>query len=193
MAIALTPPRPVTDEDLLEFSRRNPGYQFERTAKGELVVTPTGSESGRRSAELLGQLYSWNQLASTGLVFDSSTGFRLPDGAVFSPDASWIQRARWEALTPTQRQGFAPLCPDVVFEIRSESDSLSDVRTKMGKYLANGARLGVLIDPHSRIVELSRPGRPLDIVETFQNPRTVPLDPELPGFVLDLRAIFSRD
>ena len=193
MAIALTLPRPVTDEDLLEFSRRNPGYQFERTAKGELVVTPTGSESRRRSAELLGQLYSWNQRAGAGLVFDSSTGFRLPDGAVFSPDVSWVQRPRWDALTPTQRQGFAPLCPDVVFEIRSESDSLSDVQTKMGKYLANGARLGVLVDPHSRTVEIFRPMRPVDMVETSQNPETVPLDPELSRFVLDLKAIFSRD
>ena len=193
MAIALTLPRPVTDEDLLEFSRRNPGYQFERTAKGELVVTPTGSESGRRSAELLGQLYSWNQRAGAGLVFDSSTGFRLPDGAVFSPDASWVQRPRWDALTPTQRQGFAPLCPDVVFEIRSESDSLYDVQRKMGKYLANGARLGVLVDPRSRTVEIFRPMRPIDMVETLQNPDTVPLDPELSGFVLDLKAIFSPD
>jgi len=167
MAIALTLPRPVTDEDLLEFSRRNPGYQFERTAKGELVVTPTGSESGRRSAELLGQLYSWNQRAGA--------------------------RSRWEALTPTQRQGFAPLCPDVVFEIRSESDSLSDIQTKMGKYLANGARLGVLVDPRSRTVEIFRPMRPIDMVETVQNPDTVPLDPELSRFVLDLKAIFSRD
>ena len=119
MAITLRYPRPLTDEEVVELARHNPGYQFECSAKGELVVTPRGSESGRRSAELLGQLHAWNRRTSVGVTFDSSTGFKLPDGALLSPDASWMRQARWDALTPEERRGFAPLCPDAVFEIRS--------------------------------------------------------------------------
>ncbi len=188
MAITLTLSRPLTDEDLLECSRRNPGYQFERTAKGDLIVTPTGSEAGRRSLKLTQQLANWTDRDGTGVAFDSSTGFHMPDGALLSPDASWVRHARWEALPPAQRRGFAPLCPDVVFELRSETDALTDLRAKMAGYLANSARLAVLIDPHSRTVEVFRPGQ---TPQMFQHPDTVALDPELPGFRLDLRLIFA--
>src|SRR5438132_12168248 len=112
MAITLTLTHRVTDEELLELSKRNPGYQFERTAKGELVVTPTGMESGRISGEVLVQLGIWNRQTRAGVVFDSSTGFRLPDSALLAPDASWVRLDRWNALASDQRKGFAPLGPD---------------------------------------------------------------------------------
>ncbi len=188
MAVTITPVRPVTDDELLELSERNPGYQFERTAKGELIVTPTGIEGGRRSLELGRQLGNWAIRDGTGVAFDSSTGFRLPDGALLSPDASWVRRERWDALTPEQRRKFGPLCPDAVFEVRSESQSLAELRDKMRAYLANGTRLGVLIDPESRTVEVYRPGREPQI---FTDPGTVTLGPELPGFVLDCGPIFE--
>jgi Uma2 family endonuclease len=138
----------VTDEELWELSERNPGYQFERTADGRLIVTPTGGESGRRSGEIFGQLREWNRRTRLGVAFDSSTGFRLPDGSLLSPDASWVRRERWEALSREEREGFVPLCPDAVFEVRSASQSLGELREKMEAYRANGARLGVLIDPY---------------------------------------------
>ena len=188
MAISLTPVRPITDEELLQLARRNPGYQFERGANGELIVTPTGSEGGRRSMELGYQLTAWNRGRSTGVTFDSSTGFRLPDGSVLAPDASWVWLERWEMLTPGERKGFAPLCPDAVFEIRSESDRRVDLRMKMIAYLKNGARLAVLIDPNRRTVEIHRPAAAPQILEEVT---AVQLDPELAGFVLDLTAIFS--
>ncbi|WP_448605152.1 Uma2 family endonuclease [Thermoflexus hugenholtzii] len=188
MGIRLDLLHQVTDEELQELSERNPGYQFERTADGRLLVTPTGLESGRRSGEIVGQLREWNRRARLGVVFDSSTGFRLPDGSLLSPDASWVRRERWEALTPEQREGFGPFCPDVVFEVRSASQSLGELREKMTVYLANGARLGVLIDPYRKAVEVYRPGAP---VERYEGVQQVPLDPELPGFTLELEPIFE--
>jgi len=177
-----------SDEELLELSERNPGYQFERSAVGDLIVTPTGSESGRLSGEVFGQLRDWNRQSALGVVFDSSGGFRLPDGAVYAPDASWVQRERWEALAPEQRRTFAPLCPDAVFEITSPSDRLADLQEKMSAYMKNGAHLGVLIDPAGRTVEIYRQGQEPRLLA---DPGIVTLDPELPGFVLDLGPIFA--
>jgi Uma2 family endonuclease len=178
----------VTDEELWELSERNPGYQFERTADGRLIVTPTGGESGRRSLQIAYQLERWNRRTRLGVAFDSSTGFRLPDGSLLSPDASWVRRERWEALSREEREGFVPLCPDAVFEVRSASQSLGELREKMEAYRANGARLGVLIDPYRRAVEIYRPGAP---VERYEGVERVSLDPELPGFILELEPIFE--
>jgi Uma2 family endonuclease len=188
MAILLDLLRPVTDEELLRLSERNPGYQFERTADGRLVVSPTGSKSGWRSGEVYGQLRDWNRHTRAGVVFDSSTGFRLPDGSLLSPDASWVARERWEALSPEEQEGFAPLCPDAVFEVRSPSQTPQELREKMRAYLRNGARIGVLIDPYERAVEVYRPGQE---PERHENPERVALDPELPGFELELGPVFE--
>jgi Uma2 family endonuclease len=188
VAITLTLSHKVTDDELLDLAERNPGYQFERNARGELIVTPTGMESGRASGEVLVQLGLWNRKTQGGIVFDSSTGFRLPDGALLSPDASWVRRDRWDALTPEQRKSFGPFCPDIVFEIRSESNTLVDLREKARAYLSNGAQIAVLIDPSERTVEAYRPGKE---PEVHRSAKAVALGPELPGFILDLEPIFS--
>ncbi len=182
MAITLRHTRPVTDEELLDLSRQNPGYQFERTARGELIVTPTGIESGRREHELGVQLGVWAKTDGRGIVFSSSTGFRLPDGALFAPDAAWVRRERLDALTDEQRKRFGPLCPDAALEIGSESNTMAELRDKARAYLTNGAQIAVLVDPYERTVEVFRPGREPEI---YRDAQTVALDPELPGFVLD--------
>jgi Uma2 family endonuclease len=189
MSITLKHSRPMTDDELLELSRLNPGYQFERDAKGELVVTPTGSESGRREFELTAQLHAWSKRDGRGIGFSPSTGFRLPDGGVYAPDAAWVHRERWDALSKDQRQKFAPLCPDAVFEIQSENQSTAELREKMHLYLTNGAQVAVLINPDGRTVEVYRSGRSPEI---RKDPETVALDPELPGLMLDLEPIFAR-
>ena len=178
----------VTDQELRALSERNPGYQFERTARGELMVSPTGSEAGRRNMELAFQLQAWSRQNSRGVAFDSSTGFNLPDGSCLSPDASWITGEVWTALSPSARQGFAPVCPDAVFEVRSRSNTPMELRGKMHSYLANGARLAVLIDPDTRTVEVYRPELPPQVYAAAVR---VPLDPELPGFMLDLVPLFE--
>ena len=188
MALSLKLPAPPSDEEIVEISRRNPGFKFERSAAGELLVTPTGGQAGRQELELCRQLGNWAREHSGGVAFSPSTGFRMPDGALFLPDASWVRRDRWDALTAGQQRGIGAFCPDAVFEVRSWSDGLADLRAKMRSYVVNGARLAVLIDPERRAVEIYAPDRDPRVLESA---RSVSCDPVLPGFILDLEAIFS--
>ncbi|MFO7142150.1 hypothetical protein B9T16_10965 [Arthrospira sp. PCC 8006] len=180
----------VTLEQFQAIAAANPDLRLERTATGELLVTPpTGSESGKRNSRIIGQLDRWDEAhEELGVAFDSSTGFILPNGAIRSPDASWVSRPRWEALTPEVRRGFAPLCPDFVVELRSPTDSLSELREKMGEYLENGARLGWLIDPQNRRVEIYRPQQEIEVGE---DPTKLSGGDVLPGLVLRLNRIWG--
>jgi Uma2 family endonuclease len=179
----------LTEEQFELLCQENPELRLELTAQGELIIMPpTGSESGWRSGETFLSLGTWAKQDGTGLSFDSSTGFTLPNGAIRSPDASWIRRERWTALTKAQREKFAPICPDFVVEVRSQTDKLSDLLGKMQEYIDNGARLGWLIDPLEQRVYIYRPGRP---VEMQDNPSSVNGDPELQGFVLQVRELWE--
>jgi Uma2 family endonuclease len=165
----------------------NPDLRLERTAQGELeIMSPAGADSGRCNAGLTGQLWAWNQTRRLGVTFDSSAGFRLPNGATRFPDATWITRDRWDALKPKQKKKFPPICPDFVAELRSPSDGRESLREKMREYLGEGVRLGWLIDPEEGEVEIHRPDRP---VEVLIRPATLSGEDVLPGFVLDLKDI----
>ena len=182
-------PKPITDEELFEFCRLNAEWRIERTATGELIVMPpAGGETGIRNSQLNRLLGNWAEVDGTGLVFDSSTGFTLPNGAKRSPDAAWLRRSRWESLTPEQRRRFPPLCPDFVVELRSPTDVLETLREKLAEYLANGAQLGWLLDPGERKVYVYRPDS--DVV-CLEDPDSVSGDPVLPGFVLDVARVWS--
>lgn len=177
----------LTDEQFYQLCQKNRDLKFERSATGELIImAPTGGETGNRNAGLTAQLWIWNQQQKLGQVFDSSTGFKLPNGANRSPDVAWIQQARWDALTPEQKAGFIPLCPDFVIELLSPSDRLTTVQEKMQEYRANGAQLGWLIDRASRQVEIYRRDREVEIIKS---PVTLLGEEVLPGFVLDLDGI----
>lgn len=130
----------------------------------------------------------WNRQNNLGKAFDSSTGFKLPNGATRSPDASWVRIERWDALTPQQRKKFLPLCPDFVVELVSESDDVEDTQAKMGEYLANGLRLGWLINPQTKQVEIYRPHQS---VEILQSPTSLSGEDVLPGFIFNLQPIFG--
>lgn len=184
--VALT----VTPAQFAALAAANRDLRLERTATGRLIVNPpTGSESGKRNLSLSTQLGNWYEANETlGEAFDSSTGFELPNGANRSPDASWVRRERWDALTPEQKKTFAPLCPDFVVELRSESDRLNDLRAKMQEYIDNGAQLGWLIDPKRQQVEIYRAGQ---AVEVLDNPGTLSGEAVLPGFILTLKRIFT--
>jgi len=172
----------LTEEQFMELCQENPELRLELTAQGELVIMPpTGSEGGWRSGRVFFFLTLWTDQDGTGLSFDSSTGFTLPNGAIRSPDASWIRRERWEALTKVQRMKFAPICPDFVIEVRSLTDRLSDLLEKMQEYLDNDARLGWLIDPIDKRVYVYRPDQPVEILD---NPQSLSGDLVLPGFTL---------
>jgi len=179
----------LTDEQFFELCQRNRDLQFERSAEGVVaIMTPTGGLTGDRNADLNFQLRAWNRRAQLGKTFDSSTGFKLPNGAERSPDAAWLAIARWQALTREQQEKFLPLCPDFVAELRSPTDALNRLQGKMQEYQANGARLGWLLDPQRRVVEIYRPAREVEVLE---NPTTVSGEDVLPGFVLELDEIFS--
>ncbi|MEH2059662.1 MAG: Uma2 family endonuclease [Nostoc sp.] len=177
----------LTDEQFFQMCQKNSNYRFERTASGEiLIMPPTGSDTGRRNVKITTQLDIWNSERNLGEVFDSSTGFTLPNGAERSPDASWVKIERWNALTPEQQEKFAPICPDFVVELRSPSDSLKELQEKMQEYIENGAQLGWLIDRKNKRVEIYRPG---EDVEILNNPTSLSGENVLPGFVLNLQQI----
>jgi Uma2 family endonuclease len=178
----------LTDEQFFQLCQNNRDLRFERTATGELIIMPpTGSETGDRNADLTYQLRAWSRQNRIGKSFDSSTGFKLPNGAERSPDASWVKMERWNALTQAEKERFAPLCPDFVVELMSKSDSLEKTRAKMREYMDNGARLGWLINCQQQQLEIYRANRE---VEILQRPQTVLGEDVLPGFVLDLAEIW---
>ncbi|MGB7708556.1 MAG: Uma2 family endonuclease [Microcoleus sp.] len=178
----------VTHEQFQQIAAVNRELRLERTATGELIVMPpTGSETGNRNLDISGQLWLWNRQTKLGIAFDSSSGFQLPNGADRSPDASWVKLERWPTLTPKQQEGFAPLCPDFVVELRSKSDNMEPLREKMREYIANGSRLGWLIDRKNQKVEIYRQNQDVEILD---NPNTLSGEDVLPGFVLDLTDVW---
>jgi Uma2 family endonuclease len=173
---------PMTEEQFYEFCLANRDLRIERTATGEVIVMPPAfSDTGNRNFNIAVQLGGWAERNATGLGFDSSAGFTLPNGATRSPDAAWIRLDRWNALTEEQKASFAPICPDFVVELRSASDTLSSLQKKMEEYIANGTVLGWLIDRQNRQVHIYRPHREPEILNA---PETISGAPELPGFEL---------
>jgi Uma2 family endonuclease len=188
LVVRLRPVLELTEDQLLELSSLNRDLRLELTAKGELIVMlPAGGETSNRNSEINLQLRLWAKRNGAGVTFDSSGGFILPNSAVRSPDASWVERSRLETLTAKQREKFLPLCPDFVIELRSPSDRLSVLQDKMREYLDNGARLGWLIDPQQKRVYVYRPQTS---VQELEAPQEISGDPVLPGFVLDLREVW---
>jgi Uma2 family endonuclease len=178
----------LTHDQFRELCRENRDIRLELTAKGELIVMPpTGWESGNRNANLTAELIFWNRQDKLGKVFDSSTGFILPSGAIRSPDAAWVSTERLTALNPDP-EGFLPLAPDFVIELRSASDRLKPLQDKMQEYIDNGVRLGWLLNPKERTVEIYRMGKG---IEVQQSPIEVSGEDVLPGFVLSLEGIFG--
>jgi Uma2 family endonuclease len=179
----------LSDHELFQICQMNRDWRIERTSDGEIVAEPpAGGLTGKRNFQLTGMFAQWVAQNGTGVGFDSSTGFVLANGAERSPDLAWVSRLRWDALTDQQKEEFPPLCPDFVAELRSRSDSLAALRAKMREYIANGARLGWLIDPVGRRVYVYRPP---DKETRLDDPESISGDPVLPGFVLQLRQLWD--
>ncbi len=187
--IHLKPAIDITEDQFFALCQLNRDLRLERNAEGDIIVMPpTGGETGNRNAEITGQVVSWTKQDGTGAVFDSSTGFKLPNGADRSPDAAWVRRSRLAQLSREEKEKFLPLCPDFVIELLSPSDDLEQIQAKMDEYIDNGSRLGWLLDPKSRRVYVYRPGARVVVIESAEE---ISGEPELPGFVLNLREIWE--
>jgi Uma2 family endonuclease len=188
MVVQFHPIVTLTDDQFYDFCQLNKNFRIERNATGEvLFMSPTDSETDQRNFDLIVQLGIWTKQDNTGVGFGSSGGFTLPNGAVRSPDAAWIKKARWEVIPSEQRKKFAPICPEFVIELRSESDGLKVLKSKMEEYIENGTLLGWLIDRVNRKVYIYRPNA---AVEELNNPVTLSGEDVLPEFVLELSPVW---
>jgi Uma2 family endonuclease len=187
--LRLAPLFELDDDQLYDFCQLNRDLDIERDAHGVLVLmAPVGGGSSARNLEVCRQLANWAAHDASGIAFDSSAGFILPNGAMRSPDAAWVRRSRWEALSAPQREKFPTLCPDFVIELRSPSDRLPQLQRRLREFVRSGAQLGWLIDPRRRSVHVYRPAEP---VHTLLAPTHLSADPLLPGFVLDLERVLD--
>ncbi len=178
----------LTKEQFYQLCQANRDFRFERTATGELIIMPpTGGGTGKRNLKIAQQLGNWAELDGSGVAFDSSTGFTLPNGNDRSPDAAWIPLEKWSAFTPEEQEKFLLLCPDFLIELRSPSDALAPLQAKMQEYLENGTRLGWLINRKDRQVEIYRQGQEKEILD---NPTRLSGEEVLPGFILNLESIW---
>lgn len=178
----------ISDDRFEDFCRQNPEVEMEMTKKGELVIMPpTGGTTGNRNFSLIGCFFNWIEKNQSGIGFDSSTVFKLPNGAKRSPDLSWVKNERWEKLTAKEQEKFPPLCPDFVVELRSPSDSIKNLQNKMTEYTENGAALGWLIDPLEKKVYVYAPDTEIEILD---NPKQVSGEPLLEGFVLNVKKLW---
>jgi Uma2 family endonuclease len=185
---SLTAMSKMSDQQFHDFCQTNPDLQIERNANGEIIVMPPAfADTGNRNGRVFGQLFVWSEADGTGEAFDSSSGFTLPNGAIRSPDAAWILYERWNALTPEQQASFAPVVPDFVVELRSSSDTLVSLKEKMEEYIANGVRLGLLIDRKNCQVHVYRANQKPEILD---NPESVICEPEMPMFALKMPRIW---
>ena len=190
IVLRLSPVIEMTADQFLAFCEMNDAVRIERTAEGELeLMPPVHIDTGSKELDIAAQLRNWARRDTNGVAFGPSAGFTLPNGAIRSPDASWIPRSRLAELTTEDKRGFGHICPDFVIELRSQSDSLSVLRTKMEEYIESGARLGWLIDPQNKHVYVYRPNSEVEILE---NSDTVSADPELEGFTLELEEVWGQ-
>ncbi|MGV2831393.1 Uma2 family endonuclease [Myxosarcina sp. GI1(2024)] len=179
----------ISDTQLEQLCADNPEARFETTPEGKLIImSPTGSESGRKNTRLVFQVELWNVKNNLGVTFDSSTGFKLSNGATRSPDLSWIESSRWQAIPKAQQRKFAPIDPDFVIELMSPTDDLDELRNKMNEYINCGVKLGWLICPDEKQVEIYRQGEKKEVLD---NPSSLSGEDILPGLTVDLTDIFA--
>jgi len=190
LTLNLNPIMTLSYEQFYKLCQENENLRFERNINGELIImSPTGGETSKSNANLVIQLGLWNEQTQLGEVFDSNGGFILPNGAVRSPDVSWVEKSRYSALTSAEKEKFLPLCPDFVIELLSPTDNLKNTQVKMLEYLDNGCLLGWLINRKNQQVEIYRPTQTVEILES---PATISGENVLPGFILNFQKIWGK-
>jgi Uma2 family endonuclease len=181
--------RKMSDEEFERFCLENPDLRIERDRNLEIsIVSPNTPFSSAQELEILRQLSNWNFENKRGIVFSPSAGFTLPDNSILSPDASWMSNEKWNNLSQDEKEKFSHVCPEFVIEVRSKSDSLNELKTKMDVWIRNGAQLGWLIDPKRKSCWVYRPG--LDVEEVNGEKTTLSGEWPVDGFDLDLKYVF---
>ena len=189
MPVTIRLPEPLSDEELIAFSYRNRPFRIERNEDGDLeIMSPLGFDGGQREMFVMAKLFEWAEQHG-GVCVSSNAGFTLPNGAVRSPDASWTSDARLSRLTDAERRGFAPICPEFLVEVRSETDRRSVLEAKMEMWIANGAQLAWMIDPYAATVSIYRPG---SLPEVLERPDWVEADVAVPGFRLPTSRLWAK-
>jgi Uma2 family endonuclease len=189
LPLRFKPETPMSDDELLRFCAANEVLRVERDANGEiLVMTPAGTRTGRKNTAIISALDAWAVQDDRGYAFDSNTGFTLPDGSMRSPDAAWVEASRWDAMSEPDKDRFSPLCPDFIIELRSQSDSLPALETKMEQWIANGAQLAWLIDPQRKVVVVYRTNC---VPEICEHPTSIKGDGIIVGFELPLSRVWD--
>ncbi len=159
LPVRIRPAAPMTDDELMAFSEANKPCKVERLASGEiLVMTPSGYKNNHREAYVVAQLFAWAEADGSGEAFSSNAGFNLPDGSTLSPDAGWVDSSRLAQLSEHDQERYLPFAPDFLIEILSQSDSLTELDTKMEQWIANGARLAWRIDPYGGTIAIYSAG-----------------------------------
>jgi Uma2 family endonuclease len=189
LPVKIVPAAPLSDDELIAFSRATEPYRIEQNAEGELIVmTPVGGEGGILEGFLVRKFGDWTEASGHGVCFGPNTGFRLPDSSVLSPDGAWIPIELWDCLTRSERQRFLPYCPAFLIELRSPSDPLVELEEKMGRWMANGAQLAWMIDPIRKLAIIYRPGQQ---PETFHEPEVLEGDGPIAGFRLEMERFWA--
>ena len=189
LPIVLRPPSPLTDDELIEFSRKNRPFRIERNARGEIeIMTPVGGWGSNWEAIVIRELGMWTEDDGRGMFFSSNGGFNLPDGSMLSPDASWVSYAHWNALSVEQQASYPPVCPEFVIEILSASDSLRLLQAKMEVWLSNGAQLAWMVDPYAATITIYRPG---EAPEVLQRPDSIEAGSPVAGFRLTTSRLWA--
>ncbi len=181
--------KPLSDDELMRFCADNDDLRVEREETGEIyVMTPAGMNTGRKNSYIIQALAAWTDKDGRGYAFDSNTGWTLPDGSMRSPDAAWVLASRCNALSEADQNRFAPLCPEFIIELRSQTDRLPELQAKMQKWIANGAELAWLIDPLEKTVTIYRPN---ESAEHHHDPTSVQGTGPIRGFELILDRIWA--
>lgn len=178
-----------TDEEFFWFCQENKDLRIERNSNLEIIImSPVTTRSSFSSGAIFGQLYAWNLISNKGIVFDSSSGFTMPDRSVLSPDVSWVSKEKFQLLSEEEKDRFAPICPEFVIEVRSKSDSIEELKKKMQVWIANGAEEAWLVDPIEQVTYLRLANANTEeIVKGFN--QKIESRGKLKGFVLDLSLI----
>jgi len=188
LPIVLRPPSPLTDDELITFSRKNKPFRIERNAKGEIeIMTPVGGEGSRRENFIARELDFYAE-EQGGVAFGPNAGFNLPDGSTLAPDAAWMSSSNWSELTQTQREKYPPRCPEFVVEVLSQSDSIRMLQAKMEVWIANGAKLAWLVDPFAATITVYRPGV---ATEVLAKPDSIEAGDPVAGFRLTTSRLWA--